>query len=123
MYELTVIDYFASAHSLRAYDGNCENLHGHNWKVEIMVQVKELNKIDLAIDFRELKKLLKKVLDLLDHKYLNDIEFFQKHNPSTENISKYIYLQLKKELERYTNVVLKKVISWEEHDSCAAYYE
>jgi len=123
MFELIIIDYFAAAHSLRGYNGNCENLHGHNWKVESIIEIDQLNNIDLGIDFRELKKMLKNTLSLVDHKYLNDLDYFKENNPSTENISKFIYLNFKKELTLFPLAKLKKVISWEEIDSGAAYFE
>ena len=96
MYELTILSDFAAAHNLRGYEGECENLHGHNWKVEVMVTSKELNKIGLAVDFRVLKKMLEGILEKLDHKYLNEILPFDKENPSSENIARYIFNQFKK---------------------------
>src|SRR3989304_1721426 len=99
MYELTIISDFAAAHNLRGYEGECENLHGHNWKVEVMVTSKELNKIGLAVDFRVLKKMLEGILEKLDHKYLNEILPFDKENPSSENIARYIFNQFKKEIK------------------------
>lgn len=123
MFELIIIDYFAAAHSLRGYQGNCENLHGHNWKVEVFLEAAKLNDIELGVDFRELKVHLKTVLSQLDHKYLNDVNFFKEHNPSTENISLFIYQNLQSLLKSYPHISLKKVISWEEIDSGAAYFE
>jgi len=99
MYELTILSDFAAAHNLRGYEGECENLHGHNWKVEVMVTSKELNKIGLAVDFRVLKKMLEGILEKLDHKYLNEILPFDKENPSSENIARYIFNQFKKRLK------------------------
>lgn len=123
MFELIIIDYFAAAHSLRGYNGNCENLHGHNWKVEATIEINELNNIDLGIDFRDLKRMLKNTLLSIDHKYLNDLDFFKENNPSTENISKFIFINFKKELAAYPLAKLKKIVSWEEIDSGAAYFE
>lgn len=73
MYELTIEGSFASAHQLRGYKGKCENLHGHNWKVELSVEGKALNDIGLLIDFHELKRILGEVLVRLDHKNINEI--------------------------------------------------
>ncbi len=123
MYELVVEEHFAAAHSLRNYNGDCENLHGHNWKIEVYVQSKELNEIGLGIDFRELKKIIKEVLKLLDHKFLNEIDYFKDKNPSTENISRFIYEQLKERLKKYNNLKIVKVVSWEEEKTGAAYFE
>lgn len=123
MYELIIEDYFASAHNLREYNGDCEQLHGHNWKIQVIVEISELNQLDLGIDFRDLKRYLKEVIGQLDHKYLNDIEFFKNNNPTTENISRFIYQDLKEKLKEHKNVRLKKVISWEEIDAGASFFE
>ena len=123
MYDLTIEDYFAAAHSLREYNGNCENLHGHNWKIEVIVQAKKLDSLGLGIDFRILHKKIKETLALLDHKYLNELDAFKKQNPSTENISRFIYMDLKDKLKEFKNIRLKKVTSWEEAYAGASYYE
>ncbi|MDR2386389.1 MAG: 6-carboxytetrahydropterin synthase QueD, partial [Deltaproteobacteria bacterium] len=90
MYELKVTSHFAAAHNLREFYGRCENLHGHNWFVEAVVRAKELDKIGLAMDFGVIKKNLKAVLEQLDHQYLNEKDEFKVHNPSSENIAKFI---------------------------------
>ncbi len=123
MFELIINEYFSAAHNLQGYQGQCENLHGHNWKVQVVVQAKKLNKIGLAIDFKDLKKHVKNVLAYLDHHYINDVPTFKKINPSAENISKFIYNHLKKALKQYKNIKLLKVISWEGMNSGAVYYE
>lgn len=122
MYELTITSDFAAAHNLRQYEGECENLHGHNWKVEVTVESKGLNKIGLAIDFKILKKILKDILDKLDHKYLNKIPPFNKENPSSENLARYIFKQFKTALKN-KGVKPAKVKVWESDNACAAYYE
>ncbi|MBI5327236.1 MAG: 6-carboxytetrahydropterin synthase QueD [Deltaproteobacteria bacterium] len=130
MYKLTIISDFAAAHNLRGYEGECENLHGHNWKVEVTVESKGLNNIGLAVDYKILKKILKEILDNLDHKYLNDIMPFNKENPSSENIARYIYREFEKMLLNPTvstlqngvvNVASVKV--WESDNAAATYYE
>ena len=90
MYILTVEDHFSSAHQLRGYQGKCENIHGHNWRVVLKVKGSELNDIGLLIDFHELKSILKDILNQLDHCNLNEVEPFDKINPSSENIAQYI---------------------------------
>jgi len=94
MYELTIEGSFASAHQLRGYKGKCENLHGHNWRVELTVAGSELNEIGLLIDFHDLKRILKEVLDRLDHKNINDVKPFNRENPSSENIARFIALEI-----------------------------
>lgn len=122
MYELTITSDFAAAHNLRQYEGECENLHGHNWKVEVTVESKGLNKIGLAVDFKVLKRILKDLLEKLDHKYLNKIPPFDKENPSSENLARYIFKQFKTALKN-KGVKPAKVKVWESDNACAAYYE
>ena len=90
MFEVMVLGEFSSAHNLRGYKGKCEDLHGHNWKVELIAQNNALDATGMVVDFRELKAKLNNVLEELDHKYLNDIDYFKKVNPTSENIAKYI---------------------------------
>jgi len=120
MFELTVIGYFSSAHRLRGYKGKCEKLHGHNWKVEVVVSG-EVDKSGIVLDFTILKQCLENVLSTLDHKYLNSIPYFKKNNPSSENIAIYIFPRIKKMLINY-NVQVKKVVVWESGRQCASYY-
>jgi len=122
MYELTILSDFAAAHNLRQYEGECENLHGHNWKVEVTVANRGLNKIGLAVDFKVLKRILKDVLGNLDHKYLNEIPPFDKENPSSENLARYIFKQFKKAIKD-KNIKVAKVKVWESDNAAATYYE
>lgn len=118
MYSVKVEGYFSSAHNLREYKGKCEELHGHNWKVEVLAESQKLDKAGMLMDFRILKEELNNCLDKLDHKYLNDIAYFKKVNPTSENIAKFIYDSLKSSIGN-----LKSVTVWESHNSCATYYE
>ncbi len=120
MYEITVSSHFSGAHRLRHLHGKCERLHGHNWKVEISVTASRLNKEGLVIDFQILKQGLERVLKPLDHAYLNDLPFFLTREPSSENIAKYVFDALKKELKAY-RVTLKRVTAWESETACATY--
>lgn len=122
MYELKIEDHFAAAHNLRGYKGACEALHGHNWKVEVLVRADKLDDIGLAIDFKELKDALCWVLDQLDHKYLNDLPEFSIENPSSENIARHIFGKLAERLAG-TNVKVHKVTAWESEKACASYLE
>ncbi|RKX61212.1 MAG: 6-carboxytetrahydropterin synthase QueD [Thermodesulfobacteriota bacterium] len=123
MFKLKIQDYFSSAHYLRNYQGTCENLHGHNWKVELVVEGAKLNEIDLLIDFKELKKILKNILTELDHKLLNDLPYFQKNNPSSERIAKYIFEKAKEKLIDYPNIKVKEVTVFETDKASVTYYE
>jgi len=86
LYTLKVLTEFASAHTLRNYPGACSRMHGHNWKVELEIQASTLNELGIAIDFKQMKQAANDVCDRLDHQYLNDIEPFNKINPTAENI-------------------------------------
>lgn len=118
MYTIKVEARFCAAHNLRGYKGKCEALHGHNWKVEVSVEKEKLDKIGMAVDFRVVKQRLNTILDKLDHKYLNEIGYFKKTNPTSENIAKFIY----DELKCYVTY-LKSVTVWESDNSSAAYVE
>lgn len=122
MFRLTVEDKFSSAHQLRGYKGKCENIHGHNWKVQVSVKSKTLNDIDLAMDFHDIKHLLAEVIKTLDHKLLNDVPPFDKINPSSENLAKFIYDELSKKLAGST-VSMDEVTVWESDTCKATYYE
>jgi len=121
MYKITVLSHFSGAHRLRALHGKCEELHGHNWKVEVSVVSDRLNKEGVVIDFTVLKQKVEKVLKPLDHHYLNDLPYFSGKEPSSENIAKYIFDRLKAELKGY-HAVLKEVTAWESETSCATYF-
>ena len=118
MYKIQVEGNFSSAHNLRGYKGKCEELHGHNWKVEIVAAKVSLDKAGLLLDFHYLKKKLKAVLERLDHKYLNKIPYFKKVNPTSENIARYIYEQLKSGVPALSSVTV-----WESANSSATYEE
>jgi len=114
---------FSAAHSLREYGGNCENLHGHNWIVELVCQSETLDDIGMILDFRVLKKALSDVLDKLDHSFLNDLEPFKSANPSSENIARYIWNEVISRLPHEKPVSLASVKVWENEDSWAEYRE
>jgi len=118
MFELMVEDTFDAAHALRGYEGPCENLHGHTWKVQLFVKDKKLNRVGLLEDFKSLKHELKEILDQFDHKLLNDLKAFEIDNPSSEIIARFIYKQIKKRKKS-----VSKVTVWESATSCASYWE
>jgi 6-pyruvoyltetrahydropterin/6-carboxytetrahydropterin synthase len=119
MYELRVQSHFSAAHALRQYSGDCEQLHGHNWTVEVRLTAPELDRLGLAMDFREAKALLGEVLGALDHRFLNDLDPFRVDNPSTERIAHYIYDALVPRLP--AGVALAEVTAWET-PGCGATY-
>lgn len=97
MYRLSVSDSFSAAHKLCGYEGACRNLHGHNWKVKVCLASPELDEIGMALDFGVIKELLTKILDELDHAYLNDLPAFKDQNPTSENLARYIFERFEKE--------------------------
>jgi 6-pyruvoyltetrahydropterin/6-carboxytetrahydropterin synthase len=122
IYELRVISEFSSAHKLRDYQGKCENLHGHNWKVEVFVEANTIDKTGLVIDFKILKEKINSIISQLDHCYINKIKYFQKHNPTSENIAEYIFKKMTLALKGYS-LKLKKITVWENEKQSASYLE
>lgn len=121
-YEVYVETYFSSAHWLKNYKGKCENLHGHNWKVGVLVSTDRLNKQDMVIDFSELKSILNKIISHLDHKCLNSLAYFKNKQTTAENIAYYIWSNLNKLLAKY-KLQRIKVIVWETPYQYASYEE
>jgi 6-pyruvoyltetrahydropterin/6-carboxytetrahydropterin synthase len=122
MFRLKITTWFASAHNLINYQGDCENLHGHNWKVEVAVTARELDKAGLGVDFKILKSETNNLLKTLDHKYLNELQPFTDLSPSSENIAKYLYQELTKRIDN-GNVMVETVTVWESDFASASYYE
>ncbi len=120
MYEITVVAKFAAAHAIQEIGGQCENLHGHNWRIEVTLAATDLNQIGLVVDFREVKDALGRVMAELDHKYLNDIEFFAKNSPTSENIARYVFEGVSSHLGR-DDVRVVKVTAWESDTAAASY--
>lgn len=122
MFELSVQKTFSSGHALREYKGKCENVHGHNYRVEVWVEGERLNRIGLLVDFTDIKRLMNGVIDRIDHQFLNDLEPFDKVNPSAENIAKYFYDEIQNGLA--ANEVPVRVTSvrlWETDTQSATY--
>ncbi len=120
MYELKVISSIAAAHRLRGIEGRCEDLHGHNWKVEVFVTGEELGADGLLIDFKWIKKATEKVLQELDHKFLNELDAFEGLNPSSENLARHIHESLRKHLNQQ-NIRVSRVTVWESDTAAATY--
>jgi len=120
MFELKIITQMACAHQLREFEGRCEDLHGHNWKIEVFVTGEELEPNGILMDFKRIKTATEKVIDELDHKFLNDLEVFREVNPSSENIARYIFKALGRALGSKT-VRVSKVTAWESDTACASY--
>ena len=122
MYEVKIVTQFAAAHRLENFNGKCESLHGHNWKVEVFLVGKDLDGAGLLMDFGVAKSRTKEVLEDIDHKYLNELAAFQDRNPSSENLASYLYERLGAILNR-DGVKVCRVNVWESDTSCASYYQ
>jgi len=121
VYELTVKSRFAAAHQLRKYKGKCENLHGHNWKIEVTLRTTKLDEIGLGIDFKEIRSALQEVLEELDHHCLNDLPAFREENPSSELIARWIFVEVARRMEN-DDLQVARVTAWESDDACATYF-
>lgn len=112
---------FSSAHQLRGYRGKCENLHGHNYKIEIYARGKELNNIGLLVDFVELKQAADDLVLYLDHKNLNELDpFVVEQNPSAENVARFVLEKLAAKIND-ERVQIYKVRCFETPTSVATY--
>lgn len=120
MYEITVEKHFDAAHYLRGYQGKCEELHGHRYRVVVKLRAAKLNDIGLAYDFTDVKRHLKEILARFDHTCLNDVADFSEINPSAENIATVIYNELKTRLAGEP-VALASVEAWESPEQGVAY--
>lgn len=120
MYEIKVITHFAAAHQLRNFGGKCEQLHGHNWKVEVTLKGEDLNDEGLLIDFQELRDITNSILEKLDHSFLNELPAFKDQNPSSENIAAHIFKELRNRLND-KHIDITKVTAWESDSACASY--
>ena len=125
MFELTVERGFSSGHYLRNYKGKCENPHGHNYKVRITLCGSELDGAGLLLDFRDLKQVMRPVIDRIDHQMLNDLEPFTTINPSAENLARYFYQETNRQLSDMTSgrVRVKDCTIYETDTTTATYYE
>jgi len=122
MYEVSIIKSFSAAHMLKAVGGKCEELHGHNFKVEATVTAENLNSSGILVDFRNVKEWLQEILDKLDHKHLNEFPSFLGENPSSENIALYIYKEMKLKVRR-TELKVSRVKVWESESAAVTYKE
>jgi len=122
MFEVRVEQAFSSGHALRGYKGKCENVHGHNYRVQVTLAGPKLNEIGLLVDFTELKRVLRGIIANIDHQFLNDLAAFKVVNPSAENLAKYFYDETRRGLsELPEGARITEVIVWETDSSSATY--
>ena len=120
MFEVAVEQTFAAGHALRNYHGKCENVHGHNYRVLVTLEGAELDSIGLLVDFVEVKALIHRVVDRLDHQFLNDLAPFDIINPSAENMARYFYDEIAAGLAKGP-VRIAAVKIWETDTASATY--
>ncbi len=121
-YTLKVVSDFASAHTLRDYPGACSRMHGHNWKVEAEVTAAKLDNVGMGIDFKKIKSAVKELTDMLDHRYLNEIEPFDSINPTAENIAAWLYQSLSEKLNN-EHIQVSAITLWETERACVRFTE
>ena len=120
MYELQVVTKFAAAHQLTMVGSKCENMHGHNWKVEVHVNGEKTDDAGVLMDFGVIKKHVREIMALLDHKYLNELDYFRQSQPSSENIAFFVATELQRRIDNPA-VSVSRVTAWESDDAGATY--
>ena len=121
-YTLKIVTDFAASHALRGYPGDCQRLHGHNWKVEVEIYAAKLDELGMVVDFKELKHETKQIVHQLDHHYLNEIPPFDQINPTAENMAAYIYQELAKRLSQ-PHISIEAITLWETERASVRYSE
>ncbi|MFW5730193.1 MAG: 6-carboxytetrahydropterin synthase QueD [Desulfonatronovibrionaceae bacterium] len=112
---------FSSSHQLHNYQGKCERLHGHNFRVQVQVSGSETDQATgMLMDFKDLKEMLGEVLGKLDHYHINDLDFFQGISPSSENLARFVYKSLCPLLPEHITLDWAMVA---ENESSRAYYQ
>ena len=121
MYELRVVTKFSAAHQLTMVGSKCENMHGHNWKIEVYVTGEKLDEGGVVMDFGEIKKHVAEIMSMLDHKYLNELDYFKQSQPSSENIAYFVAAELQQRVDNMA-VNVSRVTAWESDDAAATYF-
>jgi len=120
MYELKVVTRFAAAHRLTMVGTKCENMHGHNWKIEVFLTGEKLDEAGVVMDFGDIKTRLREIVGRLDHQYLNELAMFQGRQPSSERIAAYVATELQQAIQ-HPAVRVSRVSAWESEDACATF--
>ncbi len=123
MFEVSVEETFAAGHALRGYKGKCENLHGHNYRVRVSIEGDKLADNGLLVDFVDLKRVLRGIIERFDHQYLNDVPPFDTLNPSAENMARYFFEEVASGLAAPGNngARVAEVKIWETDTATATY--
>lgn len=124
MYDVVIDEDISASHRLTGYQGGCENLHGHNWRVRLEVSAEELDRLGLAVDFTVLKDLLHDIIQAYDHTYLNELPDFAGLNPTSENLARIVYQRCRSRLQALDRrLAIKSVGVWESSRTFVRYYE
>ncbi len=118
MYELSIEGNFSAAHQVKGYPGDCADIHGHTYRIEARIRVKKLDKIGMSLDFRVVKKALMRVLTRLDHKNLNNLPYFKRHNATAEHIAEHVFREMQKKFKTMHSITV-----WEGASNKITYYE
>jgi len=122
MFEVSVEQTFAAGHALRNYKGACENVHGHNFRVQVTLAGEQLDQTGMLVDFLDVKGSMRNVIARLDHQFLNEIKPFDVRNPSAENIAEYFYEEMSEGLAANpVPVRITEVKVWETDIQSASY--
>ena len=122
MFEVSVEQTFAAGHALRNYKGKCENVHGHNFRVQVTIQGERLDETGMLVDFIDVKTLMRAVIERLDHQFLNEVAPFDEKNPSAENIAEYFHERMSVGLkDTPVPVRITEVKVWETDIQSASY--
>jgi len=122
MFEISVKTHFSGAHHLREYPGECARVHGHNWEVEVMIRGPQPDALGMLIDFKIVKAAIRDQVAELDHVDLNALPAFAQQNPTSENLARYLFEQLRKHLDSPQYRIYKVRVS-ESPGSTASYWE
>jgi 6-pyruvoyltetrahydropterin/6-carboxytetrahydropterin synthase len=122
MFQVSVEETFSSGHALRGYKGKCENVHGHNYRVQVTLEGPQLDNIGLLVDFAQLKHVVRGIIKRLDHQFINDLEPFTTVNPSAENMAKYFYDEVTSQLKDLPpGAHVSDIVIWETDTARARY--
>ncbi len=124
LFSVRVLVEFSAAHHIRGYDGECARPHGHNWKIEVEASTAQLNQIGIAVDFKVLKAMVKKLVDRYDHQDLNTIEPFNDLNPTAETMAQVFFSELESGIQKskpMDSLELRRVTVWENDRCCASF--
>jgi 6-pyruvoyltetrahydropterin/6-carboxytetrahydropterin synthase len=122
MFQVSVEETFSAGHALRGYRGKCENVHGHNYRVRVTLEGPQLDSIGLLCDFTHLKQIMREIIGGLDHQFMNDLEAFRAVNPSAENMAKYFYDEVRRQLTGLpAGARIADIVVWETDTTSAKY--